>query len=74
MQEISGVQKSPLGLNNPVNVIEADSRNADIAGNAVPALVDPDNETVLTMLLYFCSNNNALALLHDTKLQHYLSK
>ena len=32
-------------------VIEADSRNEDIAGNAVPARVDHDNETDAPLLL-----------------------
>ena len=42
-------------------VIEADARNADIAGNAVLSRIDPANETVLRTLLYFCYHHWATA-------------
>ena len=48
-------------------VIEADARNAEIAGNPILARIDPANETVLRTLLYFCYHHWATAenLLHS---------
>ena len=48
-------------------VIEADARNAEIAGDPFLSKIDPANETVLRTLLYFCYHHWAAAenLLHS---------